>query len=57
MIMLEGTHEMKPWICCQCEIINEFVDVCDACGHERCDVCISEIDEDDVDFIDIIVET
>jgi len=34
----------------------EFIDVCYGCGHMRCRMCESEVDEDDIDFIDIIVE-
>jgi hypothetical protein len=57
MVPLGGTPEMGPWICCQCGMDNEFMDVCDGCGHNRCKLCESEIDEDDIDFLDVIVET
>ena len=56
MLPLEGTPEMGPWICCQCGMTNEFIDVCDGCGHMKCRTCESEIDNDDIDFIDIIVK-
>jgi hypothetical protein len=32
------------------------MNTCDVCGHERCEACIDEINEDDTDFIDLIIE-
>ena len=47
---------MESWVCCHCETFNDFNSTCEYCGHERCELCESEIDEDDYDFFDVILQ-
>jgi len=47
---------MESWVCCQCGASNELSSTCECCEHERCELCESEIDEDDYDFFDVILQ-
>ncbi len=53
---MEGTGVlMDAWVCCRCGSSFDIYG-CDVCGHIRCEACIDETDEEDLEITDLLIE-